>query len=656
MITSNIKHPLTNATTENITNYNNQLHGYESTIVKNLTNKLSLSLIQDDSSQAISATSLTTLAGMIILSIDNIADKEKMLGLAPGELTPELEVQIHKEIAEYTVKHPFTNNSNTGAANFISSYYQFKDPELKKQLLDLYAVEQCEPTSAKNVADTIDEYITQKTNSKITNMFDHLSSEGRKEVMFAMGNVIDFKGVWEKSFDKNLTKAQKFQCADGKIITNVNMMHLTENIAFASGYGFNIILKDFISESGNKMQFVAIVPQNQSDQTVEKLTPLIIDSLIEIARNSYKQKVNITIPQIKIDSSINTLKGKIEATLGVSIDAQKLSKLGLNPAEILGITQKIKAEFNEQGAKLAVVSMMSSSRSASMPKKLEFDKSGYMGITEGNQKIIEMIIKDGKFLVTDGTAQYSPYTVPVQKKLSLNNNSTSTPNTKKAFNHTSTIDNCDKYTFDINLTPNEVYTTEEEIEACCQQHPTIKQVMNLIPPTAQPYSKLIIEKYIINTKDGKIAQYLIKDRNTKCLFTSSNVLMRNGIPTHFTSDDCVTAVYSLNGKLKFKCEDIPKISPVKVFKLPESIDITNLINNKFNKDGTFAISKAVIDGKRIKIIIEKSEQKAKLLQTNIQQELKNEYDPFVVHWNLTTQSIEISFGAATALKKLLKIV
>jgi hypothetical protein len=87
-----------------------------------------------------------------------------------------------------------------------------------------------------------------------------------------------------------------------------------------------------------------------------------------------------------------------------------------------------------------------------------------------------------------------------------------------------------------------------------------------------------------------------------------------------------------------------------------SIDITNLINNKFNKDGTFAISKAVIDGKRIKIIIEKSEQKAKLLQTNIQQELKNEYDPFVVHWNLTTQSIEISFGAATALKKLLKIV
>jgi serpin B len=565
MISNNIGSVLASGAIESVTNFNGQLSN-ASTIVKNLTNKLSLSLIQDDSSQAISATSLTTLAGMIILSMDNTADKEKMLSLAPGELTPELEAQIHNEIVEYTVKHPFTNNSNTGAANFLSSYYQFKDPELKKQLLDLYAVEQCEPTNTKNVADTIDEYITQKTSGKITNMFDNFSPQERQSIMFAMGNVIDFKGVWEKPFDKNLTKAQEFKCTNGKIITNVNMMHLTESIAFASGYGFNIILKKFTPENGNEMQFVAIVPQNQSGQTVEDLNPSIIDNLIEMARNSYTQKVNISIPQVKIDSSINTLKEKIEAVLGVSINAQKLSKLGLNPAEILRITQKIKAKFDEEGTEIAVVSMMFSFVSTSMPKQFKFDKPGYMAITEGDQKIIETIIKDEKFLVTDGTAKYSTYTVPVQKKLSLNNNSISTPNTKKAFNHTSTIDNCDKYTFDINLTPNEVYTTEEEIEACCQQHPTIKQVMNLIPPTAQPYSKLIIEKYIINTKDGKIAQYLIKDRNTKCLFTSSNVLMRNGIPTHFTSDDCVTAVYSLNGNLEFKCEDIPKISPVKVFK------------------------------------------------------------------------------------------
>jgi uncharacterized protein YijF (DUF1287 family) len=86
-----------------------------------------------------------------------------------------------------------------------------------------------------------------------------------------------------------------------------------------------------------------------------------------------------------------------------------------------------------------------------------------------------------------------------------------------------------------------------------------------------------------------------------------------------------------------------------------SIDITNLINNKFNKDGTFAISKAVIDGERIKIIIEKSEKKAELLQKNIQQELENKYDPFVEHWNLTTQRIEISFRAATKLKDILHI-
>jgi hypothetical protein len=279
-----------------------------------------------------------------------------------------------------------------------------------------------------------------------------------------------------------------------------------------------------------------------------------------------------------------------------------------------------------------------------------------MAIIDGNQKLIETTIKDKKFLVTDGDAKYSATTVPVQKKIRIKKNSTSIANTQKKYN-TSKIDNINSTSSHINSVAKKVYSTREDIESCCQKQPTIKTVMNLIPPEAQPYSNLVIEKYIIDTPYRKVTQYLIKDKDAKCSFNYLNQLVLNGqqvIP--FTSDDCVTAVYSLNDELKFIDEDIPKVSLIKEDRYFTTTDITTFVNNEFNKNNEFAISRAHIDGHMIQIIFEKSETKGTTLQQNIQQKLDKKYDPFIVYWDLpTNKSVDISFQAADKVKELLGI-
>ena len=129
-------------------------------------------------SMVISPVSIAPVLGMLLAGMEDQADKEKLLGLPSGSLTEELEAQIHRELGAFSRANPFTNKSAVATVN------------TEVQIVGCYS----------DIAKTTDEYVSRKTEGRITNAFGDSSETERSNVMLVLGNVLNFQGFWEESF------------------------------------------------------------------------------------------------------------------------------------------------------------------------------------------------------------------------------------------------------------------------------------------------------------------------------------------------------------------------------------------------------------------------------------------------------------------------
>ncbi len=399
--------------------FNQQIHGpavhnsdlnhcNASAIVEKCIQKLSLELIKkSENSKALSPASLTPVLGMLLAAMDDNNDKEKILGLPKGALTPEFEAKVHHELGKYSKNHPYDENRMIATANFIASRYQCQNEGFKQILKEAYDTNVLAITDVKNVADITDEFVTQKTQGEITSVFDSMSPAEREELMFSMGNVLTFKGMWNSAFKEDLTKPGEFHCADGRTIKDIEMMRLTDEVQCGTYNEFEIMIKDFKPDT-DPLQFVAIIPNEQSGQSIKNLDVDTIDTLICLAVNSQKSKLELTLPRMEIDSKTEDLELEIGSALNVSINSEKLSKVGIILDNQLNMIQKVKASINEKGAYGSVVTAFAVTRKINDNPAFKFNRPGYIAIADSKGSIlVEAFVKDGEFLVSHGAAEYS---------------------------------------------------------------------------------------------------------------------------------------------------------------------------------------------------------------------------------------------------------
>lgn len=626
-------------------------HCKASAIVEKFIQKLSLELIKKSkNSKALSPASLTPVLGMLLAAMDNNGDIEKILGLTKGALTPELEAKVHHELGKYSKKHPYGESPIIATENFMASHYQCQDEGFEQILKDAYGTNVLAVTGVQNVADITDEFVAEKTRGEITGVFDGMSPEEREKMMFTMGNVLTFKGVWNSTFNENLTKPGKFHCADGRTINNIDMMHLTEKVECGSYNGFDIIIKDFESGTMDSLQFVAIIPDELSGESIKNLDVDTIDVLIQLAAGSKKSIVELTIPRMEIDSKTEGLEHQIGAALDVSIDAEKLSKFGISPGDPLNMFQKVKASINEKGAHGSVVTALSVDRACVPVTAFEFNRPGYIAIRnkiEGDI-LIEAFVKDDKFLVSRGNSK--PRT---DTDISDSDSDSDSDISDSDSDSDSTTFKDYVLPFPCGLT--HTYNTLGTIISCCEKEPTVGNIFNKLPIDIKSSQKLEICKYRLDLpKSDLITQYLIKLSDENCSFDNLNRLkLPDNKLLNYTPDNCVTGVWwsESDKKYMYISEDIPRESRPSA----EYLDrLTRLIGDKFNQNGDLEIRNIANHSTETCIFLGKLED-ATILRNKIIDDLGSEFKDFV-RLNKYNSSINIGSKASDKLKANLDIV
>lgn len=360
----------------------------------------------DNASRAFSSASLVPVLGMMLAAMNDRSQKEVILGLPQGSLTPGLEQEIHNLLGQTSRYLASGNHSAVTSANFLVSAPEQENPSLNKVLRESYSAE-TQVVNIGEVTKATNELVTRKTQGQVTGVFEDRQAPCNVELL--LGNVLSFQGMWSAPFRKTRTHPQSFHCANHQTIKNVLMMHITEKVQHAQYGGFSAIAKNFKSDDDDQpLRFIAILPNDENLHTIDQLDHGTIHVLLNLLDRSPLESCKLCIPKIEIDAVDDQLLDKLHATLGVQFTPDVLSGLRLTANGRLGIHNTLKVSLSEKGVKGSVTNVMYSSRGMHTEQDREFffNRPGYFAIIDGSDPLVEAVIKDGKYLVTDGTAKY----------------------------------------------------------------------------------------------------------------------------------------------------------------------------------------------------------------------------------------------------------
>ena len=385
-------------------------------IVETMIEKISSKIfLEAAGSAAHSPASLSPVLGMMLATMGDNADKEKMLGIPNGSLTPELENEIHSVLGEFSRNHPCDNvvgpsdDNQVVTFNCSVSRYICQNDKYPKILSEHYLAEHLQNfDNSKCPADIIDKHVRDKTNNRIPALpIDKAVCADRKTINAILCNVMEIKANWEEGFSSDETEARMFQCEDGTIIENVLMMHTTESFHFVKNRHFKAISKDFKSVDGEQLKLVVIMPTKFSSTKIQDLDRRTINKLMNKLAFSPKQEIDLALPKMNIEVTNNNLLKIVNRALDSDISTEQLSSLEINPTDELNVANMINASVDEQGARIEVASFAESlTRSFSLSENEEFwvNCPSFVVITNGKENLLEATIKCGKFLSTDDDA------------------------------------------------------------------------------------------------------------------------------------------------------------------------------------------------------------------------------------------------------------
>ncbi|WP_422447631.1 serpin family protein [Endozoicomonas sp. ALB091] len=362
------------------------------------------------SSTALSDSSLAASLGMLLATMDN-NDKEMILDIPQGELTPQLDSAIHNELGRFSRKHPFRKDQMLSILNFMASVY---NPGHEKGFVDNlsehYKAELLTSDGNKNIADVTDQYVEQVTGGEIPGLL--ANHPLRDSIDTTINNVVSLKAKWAHAFNASNTKSRPFRCAGGSTI-NVKMMSIKDQIGYSDERSrkFEAIAKPF-RQGENELYLVAIAPRQDSPDAIGSITKETIDYLIDKSINRTPREVKLTFPVMKINSTNSDLLDQIGSFRGIKITPDKLKKLGGPTPDSLSTKQTIVAKIDEEGARVSVATTTAittrSVGSESNAIEFDFDSPGLVFIVDkqGN-RVLAAAVKNGDFLVASGEAEIS---------------------------------------------------------------------------------------------------------------------------------------------------------------------------------------------------------------------------------------------------------
>ncbi|TSA36881.1 MAG: serpin family protein [Porphyromonadaceae bacterium] len=203
--------------------------------------------------------------------------------------------------------------------------------------------------TASDCKTVINNWVSDKTNKKITEIVDQINPES---FMFLI-NAIYFKGAWTYAFDKKDTYQQPFYLEDGKEV-QVDMMHQEMDLNMFANETFTSVELPY--GKGNWRMFLFLPETGKTVSDVEKnFTPENWNSWLN--RYDTISEVQFSLPKFTF-SYEESLKDALSA-MGMEIAfTDKADFTGILPEGgllITGVKHKTFIEVNEEGTEAAAV-------------------------------------------------------------------------------------------------------------------------------------------------------------------------------------------------------------------------------------------------------------------------------------------------------------
>lgn len=222
-------------------------------------------------------------------------------------------------------------------------------------------------TRAETVRHEINDWVSQKTKGKITNLIPAGMLTPMSRLVLV--NAIYFKGRWANQFKKSTTTNAPFSVTNDRKVQSP-LMNITDNFNYAEPEGLQVLELPYVS---NDVSMVVLLPREIDGlKTLE--SSLTVSKLDEWLAQLHSQKVNVFLPKFKLTEQF-TLADTL-ARMGMPIPFSPQADLsgmdGTRDLYISAVVHKAYVDVNEEGTEAAAatgvgVTAMSAHRPEPIP-------------------------------------------------------------------------------------------------------------------------------------------------------------------------------------------------------------------------------------------------------------------------------------------------
>jgi serine protease inhibitor len=195
----------------------------------------------------------------------------------------------------------------------------------------------------------INEWVSEKTDSRIPKLLDEIASE---EILFLI-NAIYFKGKWRETFDPKDTQSGPFQAADGRTYTAA-LMTRTDTLRYDETAEYQAV--DLLY--GNGAFAMTVLLPKAGRAPVEVLGALNPQTWQDLTGRFGDVNVRLTLPRFKMEYSRRLNADLTAMGMGIAFDDERadfyrIADVRPERLYLTRVDQKTFVEVNEEGTEAA---------------------------------------------------------------------------------------------------------------------------------------------------------------------------------------------------------------------------------------------------------------------------------------------------------------
>ena len=219
--------------------------------------------------------------------------------------------------------------------------------------------------AAETTRKTINKWVEQKTNNKITNLIPQGVLDSMTRMVLT--NAIYFKGNWARQFKKDMTEDAPFTLVDGEKV-DAAMMNQTAEFGYLETDSFQGLELPYVDD---ELSMIIMLPK-EIDGLEEFEKTLTVENLSNWLSKLHKREVVVSVPKFKMTSQFGlaSVLKSMGMTDAFSSNANFSGINGKRDLFISAVIHKAYVDVNEEGTEAAAATAVTMKLTSVMPSRI----------------------------------------------------------------------------------------------------------------------------------------------------------------------------------------------------------------------------------------------------------------------------------------------